>query len=208
ERTVALAARQMLMERPALSEILLQAGASVGALKTALEAADARTKQLEHPSESAIAIDELVERVDLRKDGIEVTLDLRGLIDQPSKTPVKMTRSIPVTMKRRGVELRLVVEGVAGPPLPDPALLKAIARGRRWFAELASGRAVFTKQIAAREGVNDSYVRRLIPLAFLAPEIVELIVQGKQPVGLSAEQLKRRLNLSLDWSAQKVALAQ
>jgi site-specific DNA recombinase len=91
ERTVALAARQMLMERPALSEILLQAGASVAGLKSALEAAEARTKQLEHPSESTLAIDELVERVDLRKDGIELTLDLGGLIDQPCKTPVKMT---------------------------------------------------------------------------------------------------------------------
>jgi hypothetical protein len=45
-------------------------------------------------------------------------------------------------------------------------------------------------QIAAREGVSDSYVRHLVPLALLAPAIVECICAGRQSVCLSAERLK------------------
>ena len=81
-----------------------------------------------------------------------------------------MTRVIPIEMKRRGVELSLVIEGeTSAAKRPDPSLLKAVARGYRWFSELASGRAASIREIAKREVVYDSYVKRLIPLALLAP---------------------------------------
>ena len=53
------------------------------------------------------------------------------------------------------------------------------ARGYRWFRQLASGIAADTLEIAKREGVGDSYVRRLVPLALLAPEIIEAICAGR-----------------------------
>jgi hypothetical protein len=57
-------------------------------------------------------------------------------------------------MKRRGVEIRLVIEGEsARAPRPDPTLLKAIARGLRWFHQLASGRTASIREIAKRESV-------------------------------------------------------
>ena len=85
-----------------------------------------------------------------------------------------MTRLVPLQMRRRGVETRLVLPGEAvAVPRTDPALLRALARGYQWFGELAAGTAVSTRQIAAREGVSDSYVRHLVPLALLAPAIVE-----------------------------------
>jgi multidrug resistance efflux pump len=49
-------------------------------------------------------------------------------------------------------------------------------------------------------------VGRLIPLAFLAPEIVESIVEGRQPTTLTAEALTRRIELPLSWCSQKTAL--
>ena len=57
----------------------------------------------------------------------------------------------------------------------DPALIKAILRGRQWFENLASGRAGSLTEIAEAEGVSTRYVGRLIPLAFLAPDIVARI---------------------------------
>jgi hypothetical protein len=103
--------------------------------------------------------------------------------------------------------MRLVIEG-AGPAVPkaDPALLKAVARAHRWFAELASGQIASVGEIADREGVSGRYVRCLLPLAFLSPDIVEAIANGGQPVDVTAETLTRHLDLDLDWAAQKSAL--
>jgi site-specific DNA recombinase len=121
-----------------------------------------------------------------------VSLNLKRLIAEPIDTrdsaSLTMTRFIKMEMKRRGVEIRLVIEGEAArAQRPDPALLKAIARGHQWFKELASGRAASVREIAKREGVYYSYVKRLIPLALLAPEIVQSICDGSQPATLTAE---------------------
>jgi site-specific DNA recombinase len=71
-------------------------------------------------------------------------------------------------IKRRGVELRLVIDGDRGRvPKADPALLKAVARAHRWFDDLVSGRAKSMLAIAAREAVQKHYVRQLVRLAFL-----------------------------------------
>lgn len=89
---------------------------------------------------------------------------------------------------------------------PDPTLMKAIARGHVWFEQLARGEARSIKSIARREGVADRYVSRLINLAFLAPDIVEAILDGRQPPDLSLDRLTLRTGLPLDWSAQRTCL--
>jgi site-specific DNA recombinase len=81
-----------------------------------------------------------------------------------------------------------------------------IARGRLWFEDLAAGRAASTQAIADREGMTQRYVSRLLPLAFLAPEFVEAILQGRQPADLSAARLTNRIDLPLDWAEQRELL--
>jgi site-specific DNA recombinase len=49
-------------------------------------------------------------------------------------------------------------------------------------------------------------VSRLIRMAFLAPDIVESIVDGRQPSDLTAQALIRRIAIPLDWRLQKTAL--
>jgi site-specific DNA recombinase len=89
----------------------------------------------------------------------------------------------------------------------DPALLKAIARAHRWFDDLVAGRVNSMAEIGKREGVPKNYVSWLIRLAFLAPEIVEAIIRGDQPPDLTAQTLiSRRIDLPLEWQAQKTAL--
>ena len=68
-------------------------------------------------------------------------------------------------------------------------LIKAIARGRAWFEELAAGRARSLQELAKRDGISRRYIRRLVGLAFLSPELVEAILQGRQPVELTATRL-------------------
>jgi site-specific DNA recombinase len=61
-------------------------------------------------------------------------------------------------------------------------------------------------ELARREGIDGRSVRRLIPLGFLAPRIIEAIAEGRQPVELTVEALTRRIDLPLLWSAQEQAL--
>ena len=100
----------------------------------------------------------------------------------------------PLRIARRGVETKLVIEAdgaAAADRAPDTALIKAVARGHAWFDDLASGRATSISEIAAREGVSARYVGRLLDLAFLPPKLVEDILDGRQPVDMTADGLTR-----------------
>jgi hypothetical protein len=103
--------------------------------------------------------------------------------------------------------MRLVIKGNGAPaPRADSAFLKAVARARRWSEDLLAGRAQSVAQIAERERVGSHYVRRLLRLAFLAPEIVEAIAAGDQPPELTAEALAERIDIPLFWTAQANAV--
>jgi hypothetical protein len=116
-------------------------------------------------------------------------------------------RVFPMQIRRRGFEMRLVLQGSRAPaPLADLALIKAIARGRQWADDLLSGQVESVAALARREGVLPNYVRRLTRLAFLSPRIVEAIVTGHQPPELTAKALTERIELPLLWSEQERAL--
>jgi site-specific DNA recombinase len=101
--------------------------------------------------------------------------------------------------------MRLVIDGNSQvSPRTDPALLKLIARAHCWFDDLVSARSASMIEIGKREKVGKRYVSRIIRLAFLAPKIVEQIVNGCQPPNLTAESLlKDRTELPLAWDAQR-----
>jgi site-specific DNA recombinase len=120
---------------------------------------------------------------------------------------VGLTRFVPLAMKRRGMESRVVFAAGNEPPLRvDPALLKALVRARMWFDELASGRVRSLAKVARNEGIAKRYVERLARLTFVALAIVEAICQGQQPAELSTQTLLNRIDLPLEWSAQRDAL--
>lgn len=102
--------------------------------------------------------------------------------------------------------MRLVIGDAAATAKADPALVKSIARARKWWAELESGAAASIAAIARREGISDGYVRHLLPLAFLAPSVVEAIVTGDHPVDLTADTLVKRIDLPLAWDQQRALL--
>ena len=60
--------------------------------------------------------------------------------------------------------------------------------------------------LAERDGITRRYIRRLVGLAFLSPGMVEAILQGRQPVALTATRLTE-LDLPLDWTEQRRLLA-
>jgi site-specific DNA recombinase len=151
--------------------------------------------------DAADLIDRFIQRIELQQDGIRLTLSLATLLPEMDSHAVTIVRDIPMQMKRRGVEMRLIVGG-AGPAKVDQVLLKTIVRAHKWFNDLVSGRVHNMAEIASKEGIDKSYVSRVMTLAFLAPDITESIIEGRQPADLSAEKLIRRMDLPLDWRQQ------
>ncbi|MGD0279670.1 MAG: hypothetical protein ABSC11_10225 [Smithella sp.] len=75
-------------------------------------------------------------------------------------------------------------------------------KAHKWFNDLATGRMKNMAEIALSEGVDKSYVSRVVNLAFLAPDIIESIIDGHQPADLNVEKLTKRISLPLDWNQQ------
>ena len=99
-----------------------------------------------------------------------------------------------------------MLAGQAAPSRVDLPLLKAVGRALRWSLELFSGEVHSVHQIARREQLDQRSVRRLLRLGFLAPRILDLIVEGRQPPHLTVFGLMRRVDLPLLWSAEEQAL--
>jgi len=211
EHTVMAAARQMLSDRGALASTLKACGLAAAELKQALEVVDRKVKSVDELG-AMDAAGSIIDRVELKRDGMQVTLNLRALLPTDPISGVgasiRMTRVMHMQMKRRGVETQLVIPGEAvAVSRSDPALLRALSRGYQWFGELASGSVASTKQIAAREGLSHSYVRHVVPLGLLAPKVMEAICTGQQSVTISAERLKDHWRLPIEWGAQQRLLA-
>jgi hypothetical protein len=99
-----------------------------------------------------------------------------------------LTIRIPIRLRRRsGRKLIMTPEGsAAATPKPrrDDTLIKALVRAHRWRRRIENGQAKSITDLAEQEGVTDAYVCRLLPLTCLAPDIVEAILDGRQPKGL------------------------
>jgi site-specific DNA recombinase len=108
----------------------------------------------------------------------------------------------PLTARRRGRQLRLVIGGDPGQSNPDMALITAVARAQA----LVTGEATSITEIAAREGVSPTYVSQLLPIGFLAPSIAEKILAGYQVPTITADRLIRRERLKALWSEQQGAI--
>ncbi|WP_421694485.1 recombinase family protein [Aestuariivirga sp.] len=113
--------------------------------------------------------------------------------------------TVPYTLRRRGVETMLIVGDGQRDRSVDPVLVGTLAKAHSWFNQLA-GSAVSINDIAEQQGLPASEISRLLPLAFLAPDIVEAIIDGRQPPELTAKHLKRFDDLPLDWCQQRKVL--
>ena len=108
----------------------------------------------------------------------------------------------PISLKRRGVEAKLVIGGDSAMAVePDENLIDAIAAARKWFAELQTGEAASVLELAARHDVDRSHISRTLPLAFLAPDIVTAMDVGSPSTCFCSSTSKRAAATSLFRSA-------
>ena len=109
---------------------------------------------------------------------------------------------IPMAFKKRGGRKEIVLPEGATPSQDEPtSLAKAVARAFRWQGMLETGEVAGITDLADRLGLDRCYVRRILQLASLAPDIVEAILDGQEPSGLSLDQLTK--NLPESWQEQR-----
>jgi hypothetical protein len=123
-------------------------------------------------------------------------------------TEQTVTVTVPFTIRKRGGRKLVVTpDGVAATPAPrarvDSTLLKALARGFRWRRLLETGNFSTIEEIAVAENINPSYVSRVLRMTLLAPEIVEAILSGRQPEGLTMARAMQPF--PAEWNCQSFA---
>ena len=160
----------------------------------------------------AISIADLVGRIELSPTVIHITLDHQRLgeaLNMSAIDAAEMEEIViiaPIALKRRGVEAQLVVGGDSAMAVePDENLIEAIATARKWFTDLQSDEAASVLELADRHNVDRSHISRTLPLAFLAPDVVTAIIDGRTDPGLTLSRIKR-LKLPASWQDQRQLL--
>jgi hypothetical protein len=125
-------------------------------------------------------------------------------------TPPMLTVHIPLTVRRRGGRKVVIApDGTEAPVIAtgriDSTLVKALGRAFRWRRMLETGVVSTVGEIATREKINKSYVSRVLRLTLLAPQIVEAILDGRQPPEMTLRAFVEPF--PAEWGKQHTVLA-
>jgi site-specific DNA recombinase len=114
--------------------------------------------------------------------------------------------SIGLKLRRSGGVVHLVVPPNASNVSarhPKVPLMKAVARAHGWYEKVTQGKALDMRSLARQAGLTERYVGKVFPCAFLAPDIIESILDGRQPPDLTFEKL---CHVALSWDEQRSQL--
>jgi site-specific DNA recombinase len=159
----------------------------------------------------------LVERIDIGANQIDIHFRptrLGALFDGPAAPFVDegndetQILSVPVRLRQSGREIRMLIDR-ADPfstAKPDARLIKLLIRAHRFNATLTGSGGTPFAALAKQEGVSPSYFTRLVRLSYLAPDITQAILDGRQPSHLTADKLLAHSRLPLAWQDQRTLL--
>ena len=147
--------------------------------------------------DAKVSIDIHALRIELKRSFLAEALMVGGHGELPEDPIILVT---PVSLKRRGVELRLVCASHdARPANRDPHLIGLITRGWAAWKKL-------TTEARSADPVERSHLVRMTRLRFLAPDITLAIIEGRQPIEMTARSLLRCGELPIDWKGQRKVL--
>ena len=155
---------------------------------------------------------DLLRQVQVQQDCLLIEIDgqelriLLGLkrIAGGNSQAKRICLELPISLKKRGVEKKLVLTGMLEPIAKHSATLIAmLSQAHHWMDDLMSREAASARELSRRYKVDPGDVGKALGLAFLAPDIVEVILDGRQPVELTATRLRRLTNLPACWAEQR-----
>lgn len=165
------------------------------------------------PDEDQEKLRSLIHRITLSQTAIRIEIPERNLLElvlgQPDDDTKESDRliqlDVPTALRRRGVETKLVISSSDHRDL-DERLIGLIARSCDWIEQLTAGAATSVRDIARQDNLDEGDVSRFLPLAFLAPDIVQAIVSGRQPIEMTTETLRYACPLPCSWRDQRTLL--
>jgi site-specific DNA recombinase len=197
-----------------VTAILDQAGEDLATTRALVDAAQQFAKALAGDSTSDLRekLAGIVVRIAIRQDSIEVhiskeearawLLKQERILGQDSDgQPIVLT--IAMKLKRCGGEMRLIIPGWAAIDQrrqPVPSLIKAVSRASDWVRRMEAGECKHQRDVANATRLEPRYINAILRVAFLAPEIVEAIIDGRQPPNLTLGSLTGVLPMS--WHQQ------
>jgi DNA invertase Pin-like site-specific DNA recombinase len=161
----------------------------------------------------------IVKRVIVHDNLIELQLSrcaireaVTGLREAPSlanESPISedliiLEAQATVSKCRGEVRLVLAPDAAQGSPRSIPSLIKAVVRAHDWVDRIARGEVPHQRAIAAETGLHRRYVGRIMQIAFLAPDITEAILEGRQPPHMTLDTLMA--DMPTDWAGQRKQL--
>ena len=192
------------LERTVSALVLERLGSQSASAKVLTTITDTRTlAQVGGEADDQPGLLDLVEQVRIAPQILEIKLERTILAARLETEPEAIAAefleiSAPFQTRRRGVETRLLIGD--DPMMIDPVLLKLVARGTSWWQAILAGKTI--AQIAREEGVCNRQITSHLPAAFIAPDILERIVDGRQPPLLTASWL-RNTDLPMLWEDQR-----
>ena len=159
----------------------------------------------------------LLHRVTIGDGTLEIRVNVEALrlaLSPGRQTPPSQSKrqrsageyaiTVRVRMGMRGSQMKLIVGAESrANGNTDPALIKALAQAHDWLERILDGRARSINKIAASERKASSYVGRVLRLAFIAPDIQEAIVEGRQAPEVMAKRLILHEVLPREWDRQR-----
>ena len=110
--------------------------------------------------------------------------------------------TIPMVLRRRGGRKWIIApEGMEDAPPREETLAKLVAKAHKWLKMLESGQSPSVRALADQEGLDESYVARVLRLTLLAPDIVAAIIDGQQPDILTWRELRKPF--PMEWEKQR-----
>jgi hypothetical protein len=121
-------------------------------------------------------------------------------------TDQAVTVTVPFAIRKRGGRKLVIMPEGASCKLSqtriDNTIVKTLARAHRWKRLLEGGEHTSAAELAQVEKINQSYVCRVLRLTLLAPDIIDQILDGKQPHALQVESLLEPF--PVDWEQQRL----
>jgi site-specific DNA recombinase len=208
ETAIAVEAARILSEPETIAKVVKSAHADRRQTQTLIQRLNSFAKQLQDEDHQAEALSRVVQRVEVAEKAMVIQLSVAAVVPQVSfaEGDGLICREISLQLKRRGIETKLIIGGIEHrTTTTDPALIKLLSRAVRWWKSLESGEASI-ESIAKRENLSERYLRDIIRLTFLAPDIIEGVVRGEQTDAIHWKGLMCHPVLPLSWREQASSL--